>query len=154
GPAMPEPSLEDLLARRSRLHLEIANLGDLRRGSVHVVYRKCGNPGCRCAQPGEQGHGPQLLWTRSLDGRTKTSVLDPGRLEQLQQECANYRHLRGLVHELVEVSELICEARPPGGAQRWGLYESLAEDLWQERRQELVGLLRDCHTGEGGDQGM
>jgi hypothetical protein len=110
---MPEPSLEDLLARRSRLHLEIANLGDLRRGSVHVVYRKCGNPGCHCAQPGEQGHGPQLLWTRSLHGRTKTSVLDPGRLEQLQEECANYRHLRGLVHELVEVSELICEARAP-----------------------------------------
>lgn len=111
---MPEPNLEDLLARRRRIQDLIAELGDLRRGSVNVIYRRCGSPGCHCAQPEGPAHGPQLLWTRSLGGKTKTSVLEPGQLEQVREECGNYRRLKSLVNELVAVSELICLARAPG----------------------------------------
>lgn len=43
---------------------------------------------------------------------------------------------------------------PHGRRPKGGLYESLAEELWQERKGALVELLRDCHRAGGGDQGM
>jgi hypothetical protein len=31
--------------------------GDFWRGALKAVWRKCGKPGCACAQPGHLGHG-------------------------------------------------------------------------------------------------
>jgi hypothetical protein len=43
--------------RRDELKTALAELGDLRPGSLVERYRRCGKPNCRCAAEGVAGHG-------------------------------------------------------------------------------------------------
>lgn len=114
--------LEGLLAERRRLYAELSRLGDLRRGSIAVNFRRCGKPNCACARPNHRGHGPQYLLVTKSKGRSHARSLKPGpALEKLEGEIANHRRLRGLVEEIVAVNEAICELRPaetPGSGAR------------------------------------
>ena len=69
---MPDPSLAELEAGRERLYAQLAAAGEFRRGSVTENYRRCGKPDCTRAQPDHPGHGPRLLWTRTIRGRKTT----------------------------------------------------------------------------------
>jgi Family of unknown function (DUF6788) len=116
---MTEPSLRELEAERDRLHARLSAVGDFRRGSVSVNYRKCGKPNCACAAPGHPGHGPRFLWTRS-EGRRKRvgRQLLAGEVDKVRGEIARHAEFTATVEQIVEVNEAICEARPavPGGA--------------------------------------
>ena len=77
------------------------------------MWRKCGKPNCRCAQPGQRGHGPQYNLTRWAGGKTVNVHLRPGaELEKAEREVAEYERFRALVEQVTEVNEAICEARP------------------------------------------
>jgi hypothetical protein len=106
--------LADLEEQRARLFEQLAALGDFRPGSVNATYRRCGKPNCACAQPGHPGHGPRYLWTRSAGGRTRSRQLSGAELGKVRREVANYREFLAVSEQIVEVSEAICEARPPG----------------------------------------
>ena len=107
-------ALTELERQRSQLYRDLAEVGDFRRGSLHEVRRKCGKANCACAQPGHPGHGPQYNFTRSVAGKTVNVHLKPGPgLDKIEREVANYEHFRGLVGQVTEVNEAICEARPP-----------------------------------------
>jgi hypothetical protein len=115
--AMTEAPLSDLQEQRTRLYARLAEVGDFRRGSVSENYRRCGKPNCACAQPGHPGHGPRYLWTRTVAGRgSRGRQLDPGEVEKVRGELANYQRFAALSEQLVEVNEAICEARPPGAS--------------------------------------
>ena len=108
-----EPSLPDLERQRARLYEELARSGDFRRGSITATYRRCGKPGCACAQPEHPGHGPRHLWTHSVAGRTEGRQLAPGaELEKARREVAGYGRFKAIVGEIVALSEAICEVRP------------------------------------------
>jgi hypothetical protein len=110
---MPEPSLEELEAERDRLFAQLSEVGDFRRGTVSPNYRKCGKPNCACARPGHPGHGPRLLWTRTVSGRrTRGRQLAAAEVEKVRGELAAYREFASLAERIVEVNEAICEARP------------------------------------------
>ena len=111
---MTDQPLADLEEQRARLFEQLAGLGDFRPGSVNATYRRCGKPNCACAQEGHPGHGPRYLWTRSADGRTRSRQLSGAELGKVRQEVANYREFLAVSEQIVEVSEAICEARPPG----------------------------------------
>ena len=70
-----EPSLQALELRRRQLHRQMENLGDFRRGTISVNYRKCGKSNCACARKGHPGHGPQYLWNASVSGKTQAQNL-------------------------------------------------------------------------------
>ena len=108
---MPDP-LHDLEARRSVLYEQLAQSGDLRRGTVTETYRRCGRPNCRCADPNDPGHGPRHLLTRSVAGKTEGRQVAPEELDKVTRETAGYKRFNGLVGEIVGVNEQICEARP------------------------------------------
>ncbi len=74
---MPD-SLPDVEARRSQLLLEIAQLGDFRRGSVHASFRRCGKPNCACASDDHPGHGPQVRLSYKLRGKMPWANRPPG----------------------------------------------------------------------------
>lgn len=106
-------SLPQLEAQRAELYQRLANLGDFRRGTITATYRRCGKANCACADPGHRGHGPRLLLTRSVNGKTEARQLMAGAdLEKAQGEVANYKQFQATVAEIVEVSEAICDARP------------------------------------------
>lgn len=114
---MAEPSIPELEAQRSRLYEELAASGDFRRGSVSENYRRCGKPNCACARPDHPGHGPRVLWTRSVPGRgTKGRQLRAEEVEKVRAQVAGYHRFATLTEAIVEVNEAICEARPPDAA--------------------------------------
>lgn len=113
---MIDPSLDELEEQRARLHAQLADTGDFRRGSVSENYRRCGKPNCACAQPDHPGHGPRYLWTRTVPGRgSRGRQLSSSELEKVRGELANYQRFADLSERIVEVNEAICEARPPDG---------------------------------------
>ena len=103
----------ELEAQRSRLHADLAAVGDFRPGSLSAVMRRCGKAICACADPSHPGHGPQHILTKKLNGKTVSVHLKPGpELDKVTGEVANYKLFKSIVGEIVEVSEAICEARP------------------------------------------
>ena len=109
-----EPDLAGLEAERVRLYADLSGVGDFRKGTLSAVFRKCGKPNCRCARPGERGHGPQYNLTRWLGGKTVTTHLRPGpELEKAEREVAEWERFRVLTGEIEQVNEAICDARPP-----------------------------------------
>ena len=110
---MTDLTLKALEKRRRGLLRELAQTGDMRRGSISENYRRCGKPRCRCAAPGDPGHGPYYAFTRKVHGKTRTLNLRPGaRLSRIRSEVETYRHFRQTCQRLVELNEQICEARP------------------------------------------
>jgi len=102
-----------LEARRHRLYQALTTLGDFRRGTLSVNYRKCGKPTCGCAQPGHPGHGPQYLWNATIGGKSRARNLRLGpEVEKVGHEVGTYRTFVRLCAELVEVNERLCDLRP------------------------------------------
>jgi hypothetical protein len=109
---MPE-SLSLLESRRADLLGKLANLEDMRPGSVVGAVFRCGKPGCHCAQPGDPGHGPHLRLTYKWHGKTVTEALPtPAAVRKAEREIAEFRDYQQLGRELVEVNEKICRLRP------------------------------------------
>lgn len=105
--------LATLEARRHQLYQALAALGDFRRGTISVNYRRCGKPGCRCARPGDPGHGPQYLWNATIAGKSRARNLRLGpELEQVGREVDTYRAFVRLCADLVAVNEKLCDLRP------------------------------------------
>jgi hypothetical protein len=106
--------LAGLEAERARLYAELSEVGDFRRGTLRAVFRRCGKPNCRCARPGEQGHGPQWNWIRWAGGKTVTTHPRPGpELDKAQREAGEWERFRSLTGQIEAVNEAICDARRP-----------------------------------------
>src|SRR3989442_14925492 len=105
---MPTP-LATLEADRSKLLEEFLRLGDLRRGSITAVVRRCGKPSCHCAKPNDPGHDRQFRLTRRVAGKTVTeSVPNPIAPRKAQQEVAEFHRFQQLGEDLVGINEKIC----------------------------------------------
>jgi hypothetical protein len=106
-------TLHNLEARRSGLLAAISGLDDMRPGSIVGAIRRCGKPGCHCAQANDPGHGPNLRITYKLHGKTVTEALPSNAsVRKAEQEIAEFRRFQKLSEELVEVSGRICRQRP------------------------------------------
>jgi len=113
---MPSVLLSQLEQQRAQLQRQIAQLGDLRAGSITPTGGRCGNPHCHCHQPKDRGHGPDYRLTRKVEGKTVTETLaSPAALHKAQHEVSEYHRFRSLSQALLEVSEKICGRlpRPP-----------------------------------------
>ena len=109
---MPDP-LQQLETRRRDLLSAISDLHDMRPGSIVGAIRRCGKPGCHCAQSNDPGHGPNLRITYKLHGKTVTEALPSNAaVRKAEQEIAEFRRFQKLSEELVEVSGQICRQRP------------------------------------------
>src|SRR5258708_39544053 len=109
---MPE-SLVGLENRRTAVQAQIAQLGDMRSGSITGTGGRCGNPHCHCHRAGDPGHGPYYRLTRKVNGKTVTETFaSPASLAKAQREVAEGRRFRQLGDQLLEVNERICELRP------------------------------------------
>lgn len=106
-------SLADLAQRRAVIAQHIAQLGDLRPGSVTGTTGRCGKPGCRCHQPGEPPHGPNFRLTYKADGKTiSQSLPTPAARRKAEREVAEFRKFQELSREFVETNTAICRLLP------------------------------------------
>ncbi len=106
-------SLPALESRRAELLRGLANLQDMRPGSVVGAVFRCGKPSCHCARPEDPGHGPNLRLTYKWHGKTVTEALPtPAAVHKAEREIAEFRQYQQLGRELVEINEKICRLRP------------------------------------------
>jgi hypothetical protein len=106
-------SLAALQQRREAIVQQIAHLGDLRPGSITNTSGRCGKPECRCHQPGQPGHGPNLRLTYKVDGKTISESLPaPAAIHKAEREVEEFRKFHQLSREFVETNAEICRARP------------------------------------------
>lgn len=123
-------SLHDLELRRKDLFRQIQNLGDFRRGTISVNYRKCGKSNCACARKDHPGHGPQYLWNVSVGGKTQARNLPLGpELEKVEQEVERYQSFVRLSQELIAVNDQICQLRPARAIEDENELEQLKKKL-------------------------
>jgi len=124
---MPE-SLVDLESRRASVQSQIAQLGDLRSGTITGTGGRCGNPNCHCHRAGDPGHGPYFRLTRKVKGKTVTETFSsPASLAKARREVAEGQRFRELGDQLLQVNEQICQLRP--------VEESLASAQEKKRRK-------------------
>lgn len=104
--------VQQLEQQRDDLKRQIASIKDMRRGTLRERFRRCGKPNCRCAKPGDQGHGPVWSLTWAVEGKTHTKVIPDGAaVEQTLKQIAEFRRFRDLTQQLLRVSEQLCDAR-------------------------------------------
>ena len=131
-----DQSLQDLELRRKNLFRQMEDLGDFRRGTISVNYRKCGKSNCACARKDHPGHGPQYLWNVSVGGQTQARNLPVGpELEKVEREVERYRAFLRLSQELAEVSDRICQLRPVRTIED----ENELEQLKKKLRRHFAG---------------
>ena len=106
-------SLAELEQRREATAQRIAQLGDLRPGSITSTSGRCGKPCCHCHQPGQPGHGPNLRLTYKADGKTiSESFPSPAAIHKAEREVAEFRKFQEISREFVETNAEICHLRP------------------------------------------
>ena len=106
-------TMVELESRRTAVQVQIAQLGDMRSGSITGTGGRCGNPNCHCHQAGDAGHGPYYRLTRKVKGKTVTATFSsPSGLAKAQREVAECQRFRELGEQLLAVNEKICELRP------------------------------------------
>lgn len=106
-------SLATLEQQRSAILTQILELGDFRSGSITAVSGRCGKPNCRCHQPGQPGHGPNVRLTRKVNGKTVSETFSsPAEQSKAQREIEAFHRFREMSRQLLEVNEKICRARP------------------------------------------
>jgi hypothetical protein len=106
-------SLADFEQRRQEIVRQIAQLSDLRAGSVTSTSGRCGKLGCRCHQPGQPGHGPNLRLTYKVAGKSVSESLPtPAAIHKAEREIAEFRKFQQLSREFVDTNAEICRLRP------------------------------------------
>ena len=106
------PTLAELETERTGLLQQFLTLGDFRPGSVSATPRRCGKPGCRCAQPNEEGH-PQFRLLRKERGKSVSeSFTTPTAWRQAAEQVQEYHRFRDLIAQLTAINERICRLRP------------------------------------------
>ena len=108
---MQKETVQQLEQKAAELKAGLATTGDMRPGSLVARYRRCGKAGCRCAKPGDPGHGPSWSLTHAVSGKTVTKIIPQNAVKQTEQQIATYRRFRDQVHALVETSEKLCDVR-------------------------------------------
>ena len=127
---MGETSDLDLLClKRDQLTAAIAQVGDMRPGSLVARFRKCGKASCHCAKKAAKGHGPSYSLTHAVAGKTVTRIIPAGPAVNLtRQQLDEYHRFRELVQQLTTVSEQICDLqlRQPASSIEGGVKKNRA----------------------------
>jgi len=70
------------------------------KGSVYELKRKCGKPGCKCAQGALHA---RMVLSASEGGQTRLRVIPRGFLVQTQQRVKRYQQLRRARARVVQI---------------------------------------------------
>ena len=96
---------ETLRKQIGEVQERIGELGPIHPGSVSEQYQVCGKPGCKCADPeNPRRHGPYGKLSYVHRGKAACRFVRADIREEINQRTWNYRELRKLIDEWIELS--------------------------------------------------
>ena len=99
-----------LRKRRSALLRQLPPLESILRGSLIERYKRCGKPGCKCAEG--PGHGPKYYLSVSFPGlRPQMDYVPQESYAQASEFLANYHHARQILEEICEINRELLRRR-------------------------------------------
>ena len=99
-----------LRRRRAQLLKQMPALETLLRGSLIERYKRCGKPGCKCADG--PGHGPKYYLSVSLPGRRpQMDYVPQADYTNVAEHLANYHRVREIIEEICEINRELLRRR-------------------------------------------
>ena len=99
-----------LRKRRRALVGQLAPLRSILRGSLIERYKRCGKPGCKCADG--PGHGPKYYLSVSYPGlRPKMDYVPQEACKQVSELLANYQRAREILEDISEINRELLRRR-------------------------------------------
>jgi hypothetical protein len=115
------PQLKRWQQQIDHIKQELLALGEMRPGALSQQYNVCGKPGCRCKDPRKpKKHGPYYQLSYTHLGKSTTEFIKRDKVEQVQQQLANYARFKELTEQWVELSVRIAKhkrAQASGGLE-------------------------------------
>ena len=103
-----------LRQRRLTLLRQLPPLHALVRGSLIERYKRCGKPGCRCAEG--PGHGPKFYLSVSRSGeRPLMEYVPAADYGEVARWLENYRRVREILEEVCEINLELLRRREERG---------------------------------------
>jgi hypothetical protein len=99
-----------LRKRRNSLLLQLPPLQATLRGSLIERYKRCGKPGCKCADG--PGHGPKYYLSVSYPGlRPQMDYVPQELYAQTAEFLANYHRAREILEAICEINRELLRRR-------------------------------------------
>ena len=91
-------------AKQRQLAAQLGEIGFALPGSLTVKAYRCGKANCRCHGEPPRLHGPYAFWTRKVNNKTVTRMLNDEEVAEYQPMFDNARKIRELVSQLHDLS--------------------------------------------------
>lgn len=99
-----EQRIRVIEAQIDRLKQQLAELGELRPGTLSRQYTVCGSPGCRCKANPPQRHGPYYHLSYTRHGKGGTRLIKKEDLATVRKALANYARLKRLIDRWIDLA--------------------------------------------------
>lgn len=100
---MNTKATEELEAQRATLLRQLRQAGPLVEGSIAMVARKCGSPGCPCAQ-GVATHQAMIL-CKKVNGRSVATYVPKELWRQVREWNNEHKKIKRVLKELSAIGE-------------------------------------------------
>ena len=98
-------TIESLETQIEKIKGELAQLGDLRPGSLSKQYNVCGNPKCKCKATPPKKHGPYYQLSSTRKGKSRSKFVQKEDVGVVRAQLKNYAKLRKLTERWVDLAE-------------------------------------------------
>src|ERR1022692_985800 len=107
---MQDQPASALRRKRRQLLRQLPSLEALLRGSLIERYKRCGKPGCKCAEG--PGHGPKYYLSVSYPGlRPQMDYVPQESHAQTAEFVANYHRAREILEAISEINHELLRCR-------------------------------------------
>jgi len=111
SPAQRKRRIQTLERQIAKVKGELAELGDLRPGSLSEQYNVCGTPGCQCKANPPKKHGPYYQVSYTRKGKSSTRFVRPKDLATVKRQLKNYQRLRASVDRWIDLATELATLR-------------------------------------------
>lgn len=103
---------EALIERQiGKIKQNLAELGDLRPGSLSTQYNVCGSPGCRCKASPPKKHGPYYQVSYTRKGKGSSKFIKKKDLPAIRKQLKNYARMKVLMDRWIDLATELSNLR-------------------------------------------
>ena len=104
--------VNNIQKRIEKIKSELADIGDMRPGSLNEHLTVCGHPNCQCADPkNPKKHGPYYKLSYVHRGKSTSQFIQKEFVDQMREQLENYKRFRALTSEWVDLALSIAKTK-------------------------------------------